>query len=84
MSLSGAFAQTAPAKAKVNINTATQVELESLPDEAPEGARSTASLIVDGKATSGLLGATWSEDGARGRRTGRGGGGREEESEGGA
>jgi competence protein ComEA len=38
-SLSGAFAQTAPAKAKVNINTATQAELESLPRIGPKVAQ---------------------------------------------
>jgi len=39
LSFAGAFAQTNPPKAKVNINTATQAELESLPRIGPKVAQ---------------------------------------------
>jgi competence protein ComEA len=39
LSVSGAFAQTNPPKAKVNINTASQAELESLPRIGPKVAQ---------------------------------------------
>jgi competence protein ComEA len=39
LSVSGAFAQTNPAKAKININTAGQTELESLPRIGPKVAQ---------------------------------------------
>jgi competence protein ComEA len=39
LSLSGAYAQTNAPKAKININTATQAELESLPRIGPKVAQ---------------------------------------------
>ena len=39
LSLAGAYAQTSPSKAKVNINTAGQAELESLPRIGPKVAQ---------------------------------------------
>jgi competence protein ComEA len=39
LSLSGAYAQTNPPKAKININTATQAEFESLPRIGPKVAQ---------------------------------------------
>jgi comEA protein len=39
LSVSGAFAQTNPPKAKININTAGQAELESLPRIGPKVAQ---------------------------------------------
>jgi competence protein ComEA len=39
LSMSGAFAQTNPPKAKVNINTASQADLESLPRIGPKVAQ---------------------------------------------
>jgi len=39
LSISGAFAQTNPPKAKVNINTASQADLESLPRIGPKVAQ---------------------------------------------
>jgi len=39
LSLSAAFAQTNPPKAKININTATQAELEGLPRIGPKVAQ---------------------------------------------
>jgi len=39
LSVSGAYAQTNPPKAKININTATQAELEGLPRIGPKVAQ---------------------------------------------
>lgn len=49
LSLSGAYAQTNQPKAKVNINTATQAELESLPRIGPKVAQ----RIIDYRAQNG-------------------------------
>jgi competence protein ComEA len=49
LSLSGAFAQTNAPKAKVNINTANQAELESLPRIGPKVAQ----RIIDYRAQNG-------------------------------
>jgi competence protein ComEA len=49
LSLSGAYAQTNAPKAKVNINTANQAELESLPRIGPKVAQ----RIIDYRAQNG-------------------------------
>jgi competence protein ComEA len=49
MSLSGAQAQTNPPKGKVNINTATQADLESLPRIGPKVAQ----RIIDYRSQNG-------------------------------
>jgi len=47
----GAYAQTNPAKAKVNINTATQAELETLPRIGPKVAQ----RIIDYRSQNGAF-----------------------------